>query len=44
MKISQDVRKFAAEQGLSDEKALTAGMGEKIKEFPEAGAEIYVPA
>ena len=44
MKISEDVRKYAAEQGLSEEEALKAGMDEKSKEFAEAGAEVYVPA
>jgi phosphomethylpyrimidine synthase len=44
MKITEDVRKYAAEQGLSEEEALKAGMDEKSKEFTEAGAEVYVPA
>ncbi|BCU79080.1 phosphomethylpyrimidine synthase ThiC [Luteolibacter sp. LG18] len=44
MKITEDVRKYAAEQGLSEEQALQAGMDEKSKEFTEAGAEVYVPA
>ena len=44
MKISGDVRKYAAEQGLSEEEALKAGMDEKIKEFAKAGAEVYISA
>jgi phosphomethylpyrimidine synthase len=41
MKITQDVRDFAAQQGLEAEKALAVGMSEKAKEFIEAGSEIY---
>jgi len=41
MKITEDVRKFAAEQKLSEDEALRAGMEQKSKEFAEAGSEIY---
>ena len=41
MKITEDVRKYAAEQGLSEEDALKAGMAEKSREFTESGSEIY---
>ena len=41
VKITEDVRKFAAQQNLSDEEALKAGMEQKAQEFAEAGAEIY---
>jgi phosphomethylpyrimidine synthase len=41
MKITEDVRKFAAQQGLSDEEALKAGMEQKSQEFVSAGAEVY---
>ncbi|MFN2477131.1 MAG: hypothetical protein ABR526_12430 [Chthoniobacterales bacterium] len=44
MKITEDVRKYAAEQKLSDEQALTAGMEDKARKFSEAGAEIYSKA
>jgi phosphomethylpyrimidine synthase len=44
MKITEDVRKYAAEQGLAEEEALKAGMAEKSKEFVEAGAEVYTTA
>ena len=44
MKISEDVRQYAAEQGIAEEEALAKGMEEKSKEFAEAGAEVYVPA
>jgi phosphomethylpyrimidine synthase len=42
MKITQDVREYAAQQGLDDAKALEAGMREKAEEFKKQGAEIYV--
>ena len=41
MKITQDVRDYAAGKGLAAEKALTAGMQEKAEEFKKAGSEIY---
>ena len=41
MKITQDVREYAASQGLEAEKALAVGMSEKAKEFVDAGGEIY---
>jgi phosphomethylpyrimidine synthase len=44
MKITQDVREYAAKQGLSDEDALKKGMETKAIEFVERGAEIYSKA
>ena len=44
MKITQDVRKYAAEQGVSEQEALQKGMEEKSKEFVEKGAEVYSQA
>ncbi len=41
MKITEDVRKYAAEQGLKEEEALKKGLEDKSKEFVEKGAEIY---
>src|SRR3989475_8137962 len=41
MKITEDVRKFAAEQGISEDRALKAGMEQKSREFMEKGAELY---
>jgi phosphomethylpyrimidine synthase len=41
MKITQDVREYAAQQGLEAEKALAVGMSEKAKEFVATGREIY---
>jgi phosphomethylpyrimidine synthase len=42
MKITEDVRKYAAEQGISENEALEVGLKEKSKEFVEKGAEVYV--
>ncbi len=42
--ITEDVRKYAAEQAISEEEALKKGMEEKSKEFAEAGAELYTKA
>jgi phosphomethylpyrimidine synthase len=44
MKITEDVRKYAAEQGMAEEQALKAGMEQKAREFVEKGAEIYTKA
>jgi phosphomethylpyrimidine synthase len=44
MKITQDVREYAASQGLKEEEALARGMEEKSREFVEKGAEVYSPA
>jgi phosphomethylpyrimidine synthase len=41
MKISQDVRDFAAAQGVSEKEALEKGMEVKSVEFVEQGAEVY---
>ena len=44
MKITEDVRKYAAELGIAEEEALQRGMEEKSREFVEKGAEIYAKA
>jgi phosphomethylpyrimidine synthase len=44
MKITEDVRKFAAEQGMSEQEALRKGMEEKSREFIEKGSELYAKA
>jgi phosphomethylpyrimidine synthase len=43
MRISQDVRRYAEERGLTDDEAVTAGMAEKSGEFAEAGNKVYLP-
>ena len=41
MKISQDVRDYAAKKGISNTEALEIGMEEKSIEFVKKGAEVY---
>jgi phosphomethylpyrimidine synthase len=41
MKISQDVRDYAAEKGVSEQEALQQGMQEKSIEFVKKGSEVY---
>jgi phosphomethylpyrimidine synthase len=41
MKITQDVRDYAATQGISENEALEKGMKQKSAEFVEQGAEVY---
>jgi len=41
MKITQDVREFAAAQGVSEQEALKKGMEVKAVEFVKSGAELY---
>lgn len=43
MKITQDVRDYAAEHGVDAQAALDAGMAEKAAQFREQGAEVYRP-
>ena len=42
MKISQDVRDYASEHGLSDEDAIKEGMAEKSRDFIDKGGEVYI--
>ena len=42
MRISQDIRDYAAEHGVADEVAVELGMKEKAAEFVSGGAEVYV--
>ncbi|MGB5441953.1 MAG: phosphomethylpyrimidine synthase ThiC [Gammaproteobacteria bacterium] len=45
MKISQDVREYAAKKGIGDINiAIDQGMAEKAEQFKEGGAEIYSKA
>jgi phosphomethylpyrimidine synthase len=47
MRISHDVREYAAEHGLDSEEAIEAameqGMAEKSREFAERGNRVYLP-
>ncbi|MDP7505143.1 MAG: phosphomethylpyrimidine synthase ThiC [Nitrospinota bacterium] len=42
MKITQDVRDYAAKLKMADDAGLQAGLQEKAKEFKKGGSEIYV--
>src|SRR5437762_4988481 len=44
MKITEDVRQYAAQQGLGDAAALERGLQTKADEFKRAGGEIYQKA
>ncbi|MBT5706434.1 MAG: phosphomethylpyrimidine synthase ThiC, partial [Verrucomicrobia bacterium] len=44
MKITEDVRRYALEQGITAEKALESGMEAKSQEFAETGADVYTKA
>src|SRR5688500_19786288 len=41
MKITEDVRKFAAEQNLAEDEVLRAGMEQQAREFVDKGADVY---
>jgi phosphomethylpyrimidine synthase len=42
MKITEDVRKYAAEKGMSEQQALEKGMAEKSQEFADQGGDVYL--
>ncbi len=42
MKISQEVRDYAAQKDLEAEKAIAEGMKEKSEEFKQKGSEVYL--
>jgi phosphomethylpyrimidine synthase len=44
MKISQEVRDYAATQGVDEQTALQKGMEQRAAEFVEQGTEIYSKA
>ncbi len=41
MKITEDVRRYAQEEGISEDEALQAGIEQKARDFADSGAEIY---
>ena len=41
MKITQDVREYAAKHGLGESEAIEAGMKEKAREFKQKGGQVY---
>ncbi len=44
MKITQEVREYAASLGLEPSEAISEGMKEKSNEYVEKGSQLYVPA
>ncbi|SFN96133.1 phosphomethylpyrimidine synthase ThiC [Salegentibacter flavus] len=42
MKITQDVRKFAEENGMDTQEAIEEGMKKKSEEFKEKGSQVYL--
>ena len=42
MKISQDVRDYAKEQGISESDAIEEGLKKKSEEFIEKGGDVYI--
>jgi phosphomethylpyrimidine synthase len=41
MKITQDVRDYAAQLRVDEQQAIQIGMKEKAEEFKKTGSEIY---
>jgi len=41
MKITEEVRKYAAETGISTDQAISTGLHQKAEEFATSGGEIY---
>ena len=44
MKITEDVRQYAKEKGVTAQEALEVGMAEKSREFKQTGSEVYSSA
>jgi phosphomethylpyrimidine synthase len=44
MKITEEVRQYAAERGITEEQAVQTGLQQKAREFVEQGAEVYTKA
>ena len=43
MNITQEVREYAKNLGVSEEQALSTGMENMSEEFKRTGGEIYIP-
>lgn len=41
MKITEDVRKYAAHQSVAREEAIAKGVADRSQDFAPAGAKIY---
>ena len=44
MRITEDVRRYTAEQGITEEVAIEEGLKQKATEFTKSGSEIYAKA
>jgi phosphomethylpyrimidine synthase len=44
MRITEDVRRYAAAQGMSEEVVIEKGLQEKAAEFAATGGDIYTKA
>ena len=44
MKITEDVRKYAAQQGTSENEAIKKRLEQKSEEFAQSGSEMYAKA
>jgi phosphomethylpyrimidine synthase len=44
MKIAEDVRNYAAEQGIAEDEALARGLAAKSSELNKTDAELYAKA
>ena len=44
MKITQDVREYAAKQGVSEDEALEKGMEDMAERFAAQGRNLYIEA
>jgi len=42
MRITEDIRRYAAEHGMDTAEAIEAGMREKAEEFRRRGGKLYV--
>lgn len=41
MKITEDVRRYAAQEGIDETSVIDQGLQAKAREFQETGAEVY---
>jgi phosphomethylpyrimidine synthase len=42
MQITQEVREYARQKGLTEEEALQSGLEEKAEDFKRQGSEVYI--
>jgi phosphomethylpyrimidine synthase len=44
LRITEDVRRYAVEHGMTEEEAIKQGLEQKATEFVEKGSEVYAKA